>query len=325
MTKPACWMTIAVITTCSFQQMQLLVAINCSARKTADPGSQLCAWSLPRGTSASLANEWRARCSDAGGRVVARRLYAGRGFSIAYAVAQSTGAQLRVVSAGMGLLHPETAIPPYSLTLAAGTRDCILSRALRNEPFSSQEWWRAIRSQAPGARPFERLLRAHPRGLLLVALTRPYLDMVASELSALSDAARDRVRIVGLTQSQMLPEELQSCVMPYDLRLNDVDRDLRGTAYDFPARALSHFVDLVKFDKRTENAGSHARRVRLSLAHWTAPKLKRRKRIDNMKLRRHIKALKSQKLSRTAALTHLRRKIGLACEQGRFTAAWGKK
>ena len=305
--------------------MQLLVAINCSARKTADAASQLRARALPKGTYSALAEEWRTRRCDADGRIAARRLYAGRSFSLAYEVAQSVGAQFRVVSAGMGLLHPDTAIPPYSLTLSEGARDCILSRAPRNEAFTSQEWWRAIRSVAPGARPFQRLLSAYPRSLLLLALTRPYLDMIADELAALTDSARDRVRIIGLTQPQVLPEVLQPCVMPYDSRLNDIRRDIRGTVFDFPARALAHFADLVKSDRRIEDARTHARRVRLSLAHWSAPKRKPRKRIDDKALHRKVKKLKSESFSRTAALTHLRRKLGLACEQGRFMAAWGNK
>lgn len=299
------------------------MAINCSARKTAVPTSSLRARSLPRGTARDLATDWRARRSDANGRIAARRLYAGRGFSLAYEVAKSTGAQLRVVSAGMGLLHPETPVPSYSLTLSRGTRDCILSRAPKNQAFTSQEWWQAIRSQAPEARPFERLLATYPKALLLLALTGPYLDMITAELTALSESARDRVRVVGLTRAHVLPEELRPYVMPYDSRLNDVDGKMRGTAFDFPSRALVHFTELVKLDRRIANATSHARRVRQSLAHWTAPELNPRRRVDNKALLRKIKKLKADRFSRTAGLRHLRRELGIACEQGRFMAAWG--
>jgi hypothetical protein len=302
--------------------MQLLIAINCSARKTAAPVPNLRARSLPRGATCDLAEEWRTRCSHADGYVAARRLYSGRGFSLAYGVGTSTGAQLRVVSAGMGLLHPETAIPAYSLTLSEGTHDCILGRASRNEAFTSQEWWQAIRSRVAGAKPFERLLAAYPRGLLLLALTRPYLNMLTDELAALRDAARERVRIIGHTQAQMLPEELRVCVMPYDARLNDVARDMRGTTFDFPSRALVHFAELVKLDKRIEDTKSHARRVRQSLAHWRAPELNARKHIDDNTLRREVRALKDGNFSRTAGLRHLRRELGFACEQGRFMASW---
>jgi hypothetical protein len=303
--------------------MQLLVATNCSARKTADPEAHLRARSLPRGTLSSLAHEWRVRCSNATGLVAARRLYAGRGFAIACDVAKSTGAQLRVVSAGMGLVHPETAIPPYSLTLSAGTRDCIFSRANTDEVFSSQQWWQAIRSSMEGARPFERLLNAYPKAMLLLALTWPYLEMIVGELAALREISLRRLRIVGFTRAQVLPEVLRPCVLPYDSRLNDVDKELRGTAFDFPTRALAHFADLTKSDKRIQDASAHARRVRLSLKHWSAPDFTGRTRIDDDTLRRNIRQLKSQNFSRWAALRHLREELELACEQSRFMAAWG--
>src|SRR5687767_13783226 len=104
--------------------MQILVVTNCSARKTEAPASDHRARSLPRGAAHELAMDWRARCSDAGERIAARRLYAGRAFSIAYDTAKSTGAELRIVSAGMGLLHPDTPVPSYSLTLSRDARDC---------------------------------------------------------------------------------------------------------------------------------------------------------------------------------------------------------
>lgn len=267
--------------------------------------------------------DWRARCSDAGERIAARRLYAGRAFSIAYDAAKSTGAQLRIVSAGMGLLHPDTPVPSYSLTLSREARDCILGRATKNQAFTAQEWWQAIRSQAAGAMPFARLVAAYPKSLLLLAMNGPYLDMIAAELTTLSESARNRIRIVGLTRAQVLPEELRSCVMPYDSRLNDEEKEMRGTAFDFPSRALVHFTELVKLDRRIEDAKSHARRVRQSLARWTAPELGPRKRIDNEVLRRELVKLKAGEFSRTAGLRHLRRELGLACEHGRFMAAWG--
>lgn len=304
--------------------MQLLIVTNCSARKTAVPAPALHARSLPRGMAGHLAADWRARRSDTGGRIAARRLYAGRGFSLAQEVARSAGAQLRVVSAGMGLIHPETAVPPYSLTLAQGAPDCILSRAPKNQDFTPQEWWEAIRSRSPGAKPFERLLASYPSGLLLIALTGPYLEMISAEVASLSESALDRVRIVGLTRARVLPEELRPYVMPYDSRLNDVNSEMRGTAFDFPSRALVHFADLVKLDRRIADARSHSKRVRQSLAHLLAPELNPRRRVTDKELGQTIKQLKEEQFSRTTGLRHLRRELGIACEQARFMAAWGQ-
>ncbi|HEY4211620.1 MAG TPA: hypothetical protein VGM84_09085 [Steroidobacteraceae bacterium] len=170
--------------------------------------------------------------------------------------------------------------------------------------------------------PFARLMAARPRDLLLIAATRPYLEMLVSELTSLDENAQNRIRILGLTQTQLLPEPLRHWAMPYDGRLDDVTKNLRGTAYDFPARALAHFANLVKLDRRIENAASHARRVRQSLAHWTAPGRPTRQRIDDSTLSRKIKTLKARDIARTTGLRHLRSEWGLACEQTRFARAW---
>lgn len=297
-----------------------MIVTNCSSRKTVAPVPTLRARSLPRGTAPDLAGEWRARQRTADGRIAARNLYAGRGFSLAADVARSSGSELRIVSAGMGLIRPDTVVAPYSLTLSAGSPDCVLRRAAPSTPFSAQEWWQAIRSPLPGTSPFRRLLAARPRSLFVLALTQPYLNMVAAELQGLAD--QDRLRVLGLSNPHSLPEHLRGCVMPYDRRLNDVNRPVRGTTFDFPVRALQHFVELVKGDRRIDSASAHARRVRQALAHWEEPVASMRRRIDDAALRREIKKLKSQNLSRSAGLRHLRQERGIACEQDRFALAW---
>jgi hypothetical protein len=302
--------------------MQLVIVTNCSARKTATAVSALRARSLPRGTPRELAVAWRNRVRGADGRVRVHQLYSGRNFSIAQEVAQARGAELRVLSAGMGLIKPSAAVPPYDLTISKGKRDCILGRAPRRQLFSAQQWWQAIRTGKPSISPFARLLAAHPRALLAIAVTRPYLKMVAGELGRLHPDARKRVRIVGLTEARIVPEILRPCVMPYDSRLNDETSSLRGTAFDFPSRALAHFARLLESDRHIQSPALHARRVRQSLAHRAAPIAEVRVRINAATLGRTIRALKVKGLSRTAALEYMRCDLGLACEQRRFAAAW---
>ena len=146
---------IAVITGWRFEGMQLLIVTNCSARKTATAVSALRARSLPRGTPSELAAAWRSRVDNADGRVRALQLYSGRNFSIAHEVAKYYGAELRVLSAGMGLIKPSAVVPPYDLTISTGERDCILGRAPRRQLFSAQQWWQVIRARNPGISPFE--------------------------------------------------------------------------------------------------------------------------------------------------------------------------
>jgi hypothetical protein len=146
--------------------------------------------------------------------------------------------------------------------------------------------------------------------------------MVADEIAGLDDAILNRVRIVGIKEPASLPQRLQSFVMPYDARLNDANLPVRGTEFDYPARALTHFVNLVRHDSRIEPVKDHAQRVRQSLAPYSAPRPITHQRIGDELLRRHIQAFKRQGLSKSAALDTLRHEMELACEQSRFSRAW---
>jgi formylmethanofuran dehydrogenase subunit A len=110
--------------------------------------------------------------------------------------------------------------------------------------------------------------------------------------------------------------------MPYDARLNDTSLKVRGTQFDFPARALTHFLELLRSDSRLLSPSAHARRVRQALARWRAPERVTRTRIDDETLLRRIRSLQRSKTSQAAALAHLRGSLGLACEATRFAAAW---
>jgi hypothetical protein len=301
--------------------MQLIVAVNCTSRKTVKPGRSLCARDLGRGDVEQLAREWRSRVQGAGAQQIpARDLYSGRAFSLASRTAEGAGADLYVISAGMGLVKHDALVQPYNLSVAPDTDDCILRRASA-EPFTASQWWAALHP-AQRSRPVARLLRERPTAMLVIAATRPYIGMVQEELSSLAPAQATRLRIVGPTRANALPVFLRSSVMPYDDRLDDADLGLQGTRFDFAARALTHFVGLVSDDDRIQSPQDHARRVRLSLAKRQAPEKPLRERLDSAALRRHVRALKKAGESKTSALTKLRRDLGRACEQQRFFSAW---
>ena len=301
--------------------MQFLAVVNCSSIKTASVDSALRARALRRGGVDEVAQQWCDRVGASMYRIAADELYGGRGFRLAAEAARRVCGELAIVSAGMGIVAAERRIPPYSLTITAGARDCVLDRADRRHLFSSEEWWRAISRQRKGAGRIRTLFRQHPSALVVFALTGPYLRMVAPEVSEVDEDDLQRLRIVGPTTSQ-LPAFLRDCVMPYDARLNDTSLKVRGTQFDFPARALSHFFELLRSDSRLSSAAAHGRRVRQAMARWRAPKPATRTRIDDEVLLRRITSLQSLQLSQTAALAHLRSKLGLACEASRFAATW---
>lgn len=221
----------------------------------------------------------------------------------------------------MGLLKRDALVPSYHLSVTPGTRDFILDRAQRGSNFSAQEWWHAIQ-RANLRRPIAKVLREHPRGLMVIAASAAYVEMVSEELSELTEGLRARVRIVGIKNDTTVEDPLRSNVMPYDARLNDIGLELRGTEHDYPARALTHFVRLIREDRHLGSIESHARRVRQSLAHFSAPRRAVHRRADDRELRGLIAEFKRQDLSMTKALGKLRHKERLACEQKRFARLW---
>src|SRR4051812_12818546 len=126
--------------------MQFLIVVSCSSLKTASVDSTLRARTLRRGGVDEIAQQWCDRVHASTFRIAADELYGGRGFRLAAEAARLSCAELTIVSAGLGLVRAERRIPPYSLTITAGARDCVLDRADRRHLFSSEDWWRAIRA-----------------------------------------------------------------------------------------------------------------------------------------------------------------------------------
>lgn len=301
--------------------MQLIVAVNCTSKKTAKPSAGLSARDLGPGTVEQLVRAWNSRVRGASAhQIPARDLYSGRAFSLASNAAERADADLYVLSAGMGFVKHDALVPPYNLSVAPGTIDCILRRS-NAEPFTASQWWAALH-KAKGSRPLEKLLRRRPKAMLVVAATRPYIEMIEDELSSLAPSEVARLRIIGPTRPDSLPACLRPSMMPYDSRLNDADLGLQGTQFDFAARALAHFVGLVGRDAHIESPQDHAKRVRLSLAKRKAPVKPERERLDAAALERHMRALKKAGESKSSALRKLRRNLGCACEQQRFFGAW---
>lgn len=302
--------------------MQFLIVVNCSAQKTVEPQTRLLARTLRRGALESVCSEWQTRLHEALERHTAGGLYAGRSFRHAVTAATRLSAELRIVSAGMGLLAVDTPVPSYSLTISGGSPDSILERGSSKTPFTAAEWWDSLVSGGERM-SLRRLVCARPSALIVLALTQPYLRMLGPDLSRCSPEVLARVRIITSGTAPRLPLILQPLVMPYDDRVNDHGLSIKGTAFDYTGRALLHFTDLIGRTHAFGNAAIHARRVRQSLAHRTAPSRTIRQRIDDGSLQSVVRKLKRKHLSRTAALVHLRGVMSIACQEERFAREWG--
>jgi len=238
-----------------------------------------------------------------------RDLYAGRAFGLAKSAATRTASPLYVISAGLGLVPGDILAPAYGLTIARNVPESIANRA--DGPFDPVGWFASllVGSCSVG---WDRLEQEGP-GRILVALTKPYAEMVGPSLAAAPPRMLERVRIFGANLSRALPGELHSAVMPYDERLDVL---LPGTRSDFAQRALFHFVEKVAAQAADQAADGEI--VRSLLATISSPKRVVRPRRSDADLLQLIESRLRPRASASALLRQLRDEDGIACEQGRF-------
>lgn len=298
--------------------MKLVFVTHCSAIKSAPAPKSLTAARLAAGPVEKVAYRWRRQVARIKTRIPAKDLYVGRGTSLIREAAEELGASWYAVSAGHGLVYAHTRIPSYDLSVSAG-RSSVISK-LRGRP-DAHTWWAEL-TREDGPTPLKRLVQRRNDALIILALSVRYLKMVTPELRSLNNSALRRIRIVGPAATSV-PAELRSCVMPYDARLNEHGSRFAGGHATFSQRAALHFLALVISHKRKSSLESHASAVRRTLRRLSAPKVVRRARVHDSRIKALIKQIASQGVETpNAALALVREQHGIACEQSRFHRLW---
>ena len=296
--------------------MKHLVLAPCSRRKRLPPAPGLSAAELEPGPLPDLARVWAERVRRAGARVPARELYVGRGLVEARRAAAAIGAELRVVSAGLGLVDAQALVPAYSLTVASGDPDSIALKATSG--FAPGDWWNALQVALglPEA-ALAGLLSGRP-GLAILALPGTYLELLADELLALPADALARVRIVGPPR-EAVRADLARLWMPYDARFDGPGGPNPGTRGDFAQRVGRHFAEEVARRAPCAASSEHAAMVERCLKPLSRSEHPRRVVGSDAELIAVIRELLPEAGGRSGeTLRLLRHRAGRACEQGRF-------
>lgn len=292
--------------------MRTLVVTNCTNRKRLVSSAHAHARELVAGPPMDVAGAWMARISRDDRRMPAGQLYCGRAFSEALIAVRSLGADLHVASAGLGLVAAKTLVPSYGATVAPGTDDSLLPKLVGA---SVRDWWCAVNAVSP----FATAPSLESANLVLVALSRPYLDMMTKDLIDWTESAPGRLRLFASVSAHQLPPALRNALMPYDARLDDSNGPLPGTKGDFAQRAMRHFVECILPTSSTGSVVEHATQVQNALAKLTAPSPSERARCSDDEIRRLIEThWHDVGGASTRMLRKLRDGLGIACEQGRF-------
>jgi len=288
-----------------------VVVTICTSRKQARLTIAATPASLPIDSQENVQAAWIAKVLRLPSDAAAGEIYAGRGFSLAVRASEIAAAKLYILSAGLGLIAADRKVPLYGLTVSAGHSDSIEAR-VRGE-FDARAWFSGLQTSPLSDRWVDAV--GQGSGRILIALTRPYAQMVGQDLGALSPQVLGRLRIFGASLASVLPPSLHPALAPYDARLEAI---LPGTRSDFSQRALHHFVGLVAGDCQ-QNRHADYEAVTDALAKVKAPERPRRPRRSDDELLEMIAVRLQSQLGVARVLRALRDEEGVACEQSRFS------
>lgn len=295
-----------------------IVVTNCTNRKRGIITPLLSASSLNRASISKVAAQWINRLRVAPAVKHARDVYCGRSFREAEASALDLGASLYIVSAGLGIVDSNRRVPVYDLTTAPGTGNTILNRIVGAR--TPQSWWSLISHRTPFGLCLMDMLAKHPTDLILIALSRPYVELIHEELVQITPGQSTRLRFFGKNLEKALPHTLANNWMPYDDRLDSAGHGYSGTQADFAQRALRHFVkEILLRSAKNTCAANHRTLVLSSIANLEIRKAPRRNKLDDNGVGAAIRDNWVRGKGQSSELLRiLRRELDIACEQNRF-------
>lgn len=287
-----------------------VVVTTCSHRKFIKPARAATASALSRGTQQVVAAQWLAKVEGLRQSGPANAFYAGRAFALARKTADEFAARFFILSAGLGIVPASRSIPAYGLTVTGRHEHSVARKILGT--FNSAEWFSSllVGTYSDGWGD----VSGRKSGRILVALSRPYAEMVGASLAKESPKMLGRLRIFGAALESALPASLHGAIAPYDERLNAI---LPGTRTDFAQRAMLHFAKAVAMKPSNGREDDFAA-VRSALRNHKFPRQVRRPRMTDEEILAVIKMRLRTQSGAARMLVALRHEEGIACEQSRF-------
>ena len=268
---------------------------------------------LARGAQKSVADAWLRTIAGESRLTPARSLYGGRAFGLALRSVERLGADLGVISAGLGYVLADTPIPGYDLTIRSSGSGSIVQHI--DGDFDTKAWWRSVAGGSFACDPVADLVG---RSLVLMCVSRAYATMIEDDLLEMAAVNPTALRIFGLSIGSALPESLRIYALPYDERLGRLG--LAGTRVDFPQRALLDYVEHIAPHRGDLESDRSAVETRMANAGQVDGSRRHQNRVDDQAIRELISDLiPSVGPSRARLLEYIRHERGVSCEQRRFS------
>jgi hypothetical protein len=293
----------------------MLVFAPCSSTKRVPPFPGLVATRVRARSLRGFAKEWAARVASADARHVADHVYGGLGAAAARQAASTLGACLHYVSAGLSVIEGRSCIPGYDLTISPN--GCV-PHPIAVGAATPSEWWAALNTALGRASPLASAVRQH-KGLVLVALSGAYLQMVKDDLLNLTAEERTDLRLI-LAAGSPVPADLEPHVIRYDQRLQNLKDAAQGASASFSQRALLHFASLVVEHPNARGVAEQRRLVEAALSRAAAPSHRLGRSATDAQISAWIRRSDPQQALSSSALLRRYRTEGLACELKRFFA-----
>jgi hypothetical protein len=283
----------------------------CTHRKKVRPSAAATAVSLPFASQDAVQSAWLEKIRALPPEMPASALYGGRGFGLAVEAAKNAKAKLYILSAGLGLVAAAQRLPGYGLTVSGRSAESVVAKI--SGEFDAAAWFSGLLT-GHYSKQWADLEGGSER--ILLALTRPYAEMVGRSLVELDRPILARLRIFGASLSVVLPAALRPALAPYDARLDTI---LPGTRADFSQRALIHFVKSVAAKREAQDRDGDFAAVEAALDSVAAPVRIRRPRRTDEEILQLISAQLRSQYGIARILRALRDEEGIACEQSRFS------
>lgn len=154
--------------------------VTCTRRKTVAAGDAIFPDERDVDRAYGIWLERLTKARSALNQMTAGELYTGQHWKRAAAAAARNGAEMWVISAGLGLLHASDPVVPYEATFSS-------------MPFCHRTHWERLTTRPPSERrctSLRALMQARPHDRFVVAASPVYLRAVEADLLAGRDALR---------------------------------------------------------------------------------------------------------------------------------------